>query len=175
MKRIIQLLALSASVLLTLTGCKALKTPIVNVYAPIEEYKYVYITPTKELVSGFGHTQSLPYVGTVGSSTTKSINPSDIISGELIKKGYVILPKLEPELSNKTLIINYGETGRRKRGLGYTIEITLQFLSADNNEVVCTCTAEGQGATEADDIRLAIKRALSGLFDNGKDTNAPKR
>jgi len=30
--------------------------------------------------------------------------------------------------------------------------------------MICSCTAEGQGSTEADDIRQAIKRALDGLF-----------
>lgn len=28
----------------------------------------------------------------------------------------------------------------------------------------CSCTAEGQGETEADDIRQAIRRALTSLF-----------
>ena len=48
--------------------------------------------------------------------------------------------------------------------LGYTIEITLQFLSADTHEVVCTSTAEGMGETEADDIRIAIQKALTEVF-----------
>jgi hypothetical protein len=30
-----------------------------------------------------------------------------------------------------------------------------------SNTIVCSCTAEGQGATEADDIRQAIIRCLS--------------
>jgi hypothetical protein len=30
--------------------------------------------------------------------------------------------------------------------------------------VVCTSTAEGMGETEADDIRIAIKRALTEVF-----------
>ena len=50
-------------------------------------------------------------------------------------------------------------------GGGYTIEITLQFLSAQSHEVVCTSTAEGMGETEADDIRIAINRALDELFN----------
>ena len=50
------------------------------------------------------------------------------------------------------------------RGLGYTIEVTIQFSSAKTNEMICSCTAEGQGETEADDIRQAIRRALTSLF-----------
>ena len=76
------------------------------------------------------------------------------------------MPELKSDLSSETLIVNYGESGRRNKGLGYTIEVTIQFISADAHEVVCICTAEGQGTTEADDIRQAIRRAMSELFEN---------
>jgi hypothetical protein len=150
-------------VVLLVNGCAPLKTPVVVKNAPIERYKYVYISPTKELISSRGDTYGGQY-GMYGSSTTKSINPSDVIAGILIKKGYIILPELKSELSNETLIVNYGESGRRNRGLGYTIEVTMQFISANTNEMICSCTAEGQGVTEVDDIRQAINRALSSLF-----------
>lgn len=147
------------------SSCGALKTPVIVRNAPIEGYRYVFITPTKELTSSAGGTYGGQY-GIYGASTTKSVNPSDVISGELIKNGFVVLPELKSELNNKTLIVNYGESGRRNRGLGYTIEVTIQFISAETHELVCSCTAEGQGETEADDIRQAIRRALAGLFDN---------
>ena len=89
---------------------------------------------------------------------------SEVISGVLINEGFIILPELKSELSNETLIVNYGESGRRNRGLGYTIEVTIQFISAKTKQMICSCTAEGQGETEADDIRQAIRRALDGLF-----------
>ena len=149
--------------ILLVNGCAPLRTPVITRNAPIEMYKYVYISTTKELTSSTGGTYGGQY-GIYGSSTTKSVNPSDVIAGILIKEGYVILPKLKSELSNETLIVNYGESGRRNRGLGYTIEVTIQFISAKTNEMICSCTAEGQGETEADDIRQAIKRALSSLF-----------
>ena len=60
--------------------------------------------------------------------------------------------------------MNYGESGKRNRGLGYTIEVTIQFISAKTHAPICSCTAEGQGETEADDIREAITRCLSGLL-----------
>ena len=147
------------------SSCGALKTPVIVRNAPIEGYRYVFITPTKELTSSAGGTYGGRY-GIYGASTTKSVNPSDVISGELIKNGFIILPELKSELNNKTLIVNYGESGRRNRGLGYTIEVTIQFISAETHELICSCTAEGQGETEADDIRQAIRRALSGLFNN---------
>lgn len=144
-------------------ACAPLRVPVIVKNAPVEIFNYACISPTKELTSSTGSTYGGQY-GIYGSSTTKSVNPSDVIAGILIQKGYVILPELNPELAKETLIVNYGESGRRNRGLGYTIEVTIQFISAATNELVCSCTAEGQGETEADDIRQAIRRALDGLF-----------
>lgn len=150
--------------ILTVVGCSSLRDPIIIKNAPIDTYKYAYISQTKELKSSSGGVYG-GQNGIYGTSITKSINPRDVISGTLIKQGFIILPELKPELVDKTLIVNYGESGRRNTGLGgYTIEVTIQFISAKANEMLCTCTAEGQGKTEADDIRIAINRALSGLF-----------
>ena len=96
--------------------------------------------------------------------TGKSVNPSDVITGILLKEGFIRLPELKPELTDETIIVNYGESGKRNRGLGYTIEVTIQFISAKSHTQICSCTAEGQGETEADDIRQAITRCLSGLL-----------
>ena len=149
--------------ILLVNGCAPLRTPVIVRNAPMETYKYAYISPTNELTSGIGGTYGGKY-GVYGSSTTKSVNPRDVIAGSLIKEGYIILPELKSDLSNETLIVNYGESGRRNRGLGYTIEVSIQFISAKTNEIICSCTAEGQGETETDDIRIAIRRALSSLF-----------
>lgn len=149
--------------ILMLGSCAPLRLPVIVKNASIETYKYAYISPTKELTSSSGGIYGGQY-GIYGSSTTKSVNPSDVIAGELIKEGFIILPELKSELSNETLIVNYGESGRRNRGLGYTIEVTIQFISAETKQMICSCTAEGQGETEADDIRQAIRRALEGLF-----------
>jgi len=146
-----------------LGSCAPLRLPVIVKNAPIETFKYAYISPTKELTSSSGGTYGGQY-GIYGSSTTKSVNPSDVIAGVLIKEGFIILPELKSELSNETLIVNYGESGRRNRGLGYTIEVTIQFISAETKQMICSCTAEGQGETEADDIRQAIRRALEGVF-----------
>ena len=156
-------LIFAACGILILGACAPLRVPIIVKKSPIEMFKYAYISPTKELTSSTGSAYGGQY-GIYGSSTTKSVNPSDVIAGILIQKGYVILPELNPELAKETLIVNYGESGRRNRGLGYTIEVTIQFISAYTHEMFCSCTAEGQGSTEADDIRQAIKRALDGLF-----------
>ncbi len=141
------------------SSCAPLKPPTILNNGTIENYKYIFISPTNSLTSSSGATYGGQYY-----SSSKSVNPSDVITGILTKEGFIRLPELNREITEETLIVNYGESGRRNRGLGYTIEVTIQFISSKSNSIICSCTAEGQGETEADDIRQAITRCLSGLF-----------
>lgn len=162
MKNLVTLTTIIVTAIL-LVGCSTLKAPIIQQNEPVSSYIYFYVTPTAELTSSKGNVSGGQY-GTYGSATTKSLNPSDVISGILLKQGMIRLPELNSELLDKTLIVNYGESGRRNINLGYSIEVTIQFLQAKTHSVICVCTAEGQGSTEVDDIRIAINRALEPLF-----------
>lgn len=146
-----------------LTNSCALKAPTIIRNDTIEGYKYIFITPTTNLTSGSGGVYGGQY-GVYGATTSKSVNPGDVISGILLKEGYTRVPELKPELLDETIVVNYGESGKRNRGLGYTIEVTIQFISAKTHSQICSCTAEGQGETEADDIREAVTRCLSALL-----------
>lgn len=146
------------------SSCATLQPVTVVKNDSMMKYKYIYISDTKSLTSSSGTTINGQYY-----SSSKSVNPKDVIIGLLIKRGYIILPELKERLSSQTLIVNYGESGKRNVAgglLGYTIEVTIQFISAKSQKLVCSCTAEGQGSTEADDIRQAITRCLSGAFKN---------
>ena len=160
----LKFIALLMLMLLT-NGCASLKPVTYNGNTSLIGYKYAYITPTSGLSSSSGGVYGNAY-GVYGSTISKSINPADVISGILMKNGFTLIPELDDELKERTIIINYGETGRRNVFWGYTIEITLQILSADTLEVLCTTTAEGMGSTEADDIRIAITRAMEAIFPN---------
>lgn len=94
-------------------GCATLKPPTSIKNGTIETYKYIYISPTNSLTSSSGAT-----IGTQYYSASKSVNPSDVISGILSKEGFIMLPELKPELIDETIIVNYGESGKRKTGLG---------------------------------------------------------
>ncbi len=145
-------------------GCVSLKTPTIIKNEPIEGYKYFFISPTSNLTSGSGGVYGGEY-GVFGATSSKSVNPGDVISGILLKEGYTRIPELKPDLLEETIIVNYGESGKRSTGLGgYTIEVIIQFISAKTNRQLCSCIAEGQGETEADDIREAITRCLSALL-----------
>jgi hypothetical protein len=142
-------------------GCASLQpvlrpaTSIKN--ASLDAYKYIYVSPTNNVTSSSGFT-----INGDLTSKTNTLNPAELITGMFIKEGLIRLPELKPELADETLIINYGESGRRNTGLGgYTLEVTIQLISANTSSLVCSCTAEGQGTTEADDIRQAITRCLN--------------
>lgn len=143
-----------------LCSCAPLRPATSIKNGSIDSYKYIYITPTNSLTSSSGATINGQYY-----TSSKTVNPTDVITGILTKEGLIRLPELKSELINETLIINYGESGKRNTGLGgYTIEVTIQFISSKTSSLVCSCTAEGQGSTEADDIRQAITRCLASLL-----------
>ncbi len=143
-------------VILFFTGCVSLKDVSVYKNEEISEYKYALINSTESLTSN---------VGTTYVSEGKTVNPRDIISGYLMKRGFIIITEISDDIKDKTLIVNYGESGRRNVLFGYTTEVTLQFISAGTKNLVCSSTAEGIGDTEADDIKKAITRALEAVFE----------
>ena len=75
-------LTLAICIILLMNACAPLRAPVVVKNSPIEKFKYAYISPTKELTSSTGSTYGGQY-GIYGSSTTKSVNPSDVIAGIL--------------------------------------------------------------------------------------------
>ena len=159
--RTIKFLAVILTTILV-NSCAVLKPPVITKNYSIEGFKYAFIPSTNSLTSGTGTTSNGQYY-----SSTKTVNPSDVISGILMKENFILLPEIQQELADRTLIVNYGESGRRyiAGGLvGYTTEVTINFISAKTYETICSCTAEGYGSTEADDIRKAITRCLTGLF-----------
>lgn len=145
---------------MVMTACVTLQPASVTRNGRLSDYPYFIINSTETLTSGQGSTYDGIYL-----SVNKAVNPKDVIAGYLIKKGLVVLPESQEELLHQTLIVNYGESGRRNVGLGYTIEVTIQFISAASKQVIFLTTAEGIGDTEADDIREAINRAMDALFE----------
>ena len=111
------------------------------------------------------------YVDTYNSHGTYSIHGCDVVAGLLMKKGYVILSynqylNMSASTAYNTMKVTYGEGGTRSVGFtgGYTREVTLQFVSAATNDLICVCTAEGMGSTERDDAEVAVTRCIQRLF-----------
>ena len=102
--------------------------------------------------------------GVYGGST-KTVNPSEVISGYLMKKGYTTLPNIDPNLVDNTMTVSYGYTGRRQLSLfSYASCVMIQFRDAKTHELIATCEGEGCGEDETDDILQAIYSAIGVIF-----------
>lgn len=159
MKRILFILATAC----LLTGCGSmLKAPTSEVKGNIYKYNYVYVIPTSGVTSSSGVYGN--QYGVYGGST-KTVNPSEVISGYLMKKGYTTLPSVDPNLAANTMIVSYGYTGRRQLSLfSYASCVMIQFRDAKTHELVATCEGEGCGEDETADILQAIYSALGVVF-----------
>ena len=161
MRPYLKLLAIAITCFVT--GCAIALRPVsVQHTESLFNYKYFYIQPT-------GTVNASPSSGVVVgnmviSGDSKSVNPGDLIAGQLIKVGFIRVPELRDDIKDMTFIVNYGETGSRPVTLGSTTEITIQFISASTLEPICTCTGEGIGDTKADDVEKAVYRCLQQVF-----------
>lgn len=153
------------SISLGLASCGAMVPQKANLSSKpdLSKYKYVYITPTPEKTSVTGGTYGNQY-GVYGSTSSKSITPSDVIAGYFMKQGFVRIPEINEPQKAQTIVVNYGESGRKNYGLAYSIEVTIQLLDATTYELICSSTAEGMGETETDDVRKATIKCLDAIF-----------
>lgn len=151
------------SISLALVSCGVPRYATITSKPDLSKYKYVYITPTSEKTSVTSGTYGNQY-GVYESISSKSITPSDVIAGYFMKQGFVRIPEINEIQKSQTIIVNYGESGRKNYGLGYSIEVTIQLLDATTYELICSSTAEGMGETETDDVRKATIKCLDAIF-----------
>lgn len=147
------------------TGCGALKPTTCTVHPDFYKYRYVYIMPTGSVTGSTGVYSSYDR-SYVSGGVTKTTNPADLMSGYLMQKGFTILPQLDQNKLSETLVLSYGETGKRS-GVGFlwlsdATSIIIQFRDAATNELIAS--AEDYGSTEADNVRYAIQEALNAIF-----------
>ena len=108
MKQVLSILVCALAV----CGCATSRYSSVNKVAPIQDYKYIYVLGTNELVSIDTSVGIADEFGNASASTyINAFNPSDVIVGYLMKKGFIRAPKLDKELAHKTLLVSYGESG----------------------------------------------------------------
>ena len=147
MKRILFLFITS----FVLTSCSLMvNVPTAQVNSALHNYTYVYVIPTAPVTSSSG-----VYGGSYGvyGGATKTVSPSEVISGYLMRKGYTPIPSITEELADKTLVVSYGYTGRRQLGLfAYASCIIIQMRDAKTHQMVASCEAEGCGEDETEDI-----------------------
>ena len=146
------------------SGCTTLNPPEITKRNDIGKYSFVHLPNTTKVSASSGSLYGVSSGGVYGFTESKEINLSNIIEGVLLKKGFISVDTIDKDIEGKTLIVRYGESGKREilGGLvGYTLEVAITIVTAETNEIVYSCVAEGIGATEADDLRNAIHRCLS--------------
>lgn len=164
MKRLFLILTV---VLVAVSVAAQLKVPSANIRGNLKGYKYVYVVPSSGVTSGSGDAIVVrygPYFSSVHSTagSTTTVNPSETIKGYLIRMGYSILPSINPDLANKTLIVSYGHNGNRAMFLGgYASSIVLQISEAKTNNVLATYETEGHDSNESKAINRALYSALN--------------
>lgn len=130
----------------------------------VKNYTYAYIMPTNTITSTSTSGSVINGYGYVGGSSS-SINPMDVISGYLMKEGYTVIPNLNTDLLDRTMVVTFGYLGRRSLGpFAYATIILLQFRDAKTHELIESCEAEGCGEDEAQDYLQAIKAAMDAIF-----------
>lgn len=144
--------------LLATSGCYSLRPPVVTQSRPITNYQFAVIE-SSETISSFAGGAN----GYGGYAMSQQTNPSLAIEGFLLKRGIVRAPSGAATPLDKTIVVRWGISGKRSvsLGLGYTQEVSIAFLDAQSLQTVFSCTAEGIGSTEADDIREAVGRCLA--------------
>ena len=140
-----------------------LKMPTAKVNGNLNDYKYYYVVPTEGITasSGVSGTVTNFHTGITVGNATRTVVPSDIIKGFLMKRNFNVITSIKPELANQTLIVSYGYIGRRPLKISaYASVIVLQLINAKTQELVASFEAEGCGADETDDILQAVDEAL---------------
>ncbi len=151
---------------LAMTACGALKPTTCSVQPTFYKYRYVYIIPTGS-VTGSTSVYTSSVDNRVHGGETRTTNPADMMSGYLMQKGFTILPQLDQNKLSETLVLHYGETGHRSVGFLWLFDATsiiIQFRDAQNNDLIASAESEDYGATEADNVRYAIRNALDAIF-----------
>lgn len=138
----------------------------------VRNYKYVYIAPTQTVSQdiNYGQAYSNPNNNNSGSRTSiysttvrKTTNPSSVIAGWAMKKGYTVIPEISSSIADQTIIINCAETNRRM--LNEIIEITIQCVSARTYEVICTCSSESSvWGDEPTKVKATINKCMKVIF-----------
>jgi hypothetical protein len=132
------------------------------------------------LADAFGWEMSFIIIGALGfvwaglwlflyTSPSKSrfVNPSELITGYLMKLGYSALPSIVPDLAEHTIVVTYGNTGTSSVLVAKS-GVIIQVRDAKTHQLIATSEAEG---TSLEDETYAVKRAIYRALDNIFATN----
>lgn len=162
----IRLFIIIACSLFTLSTISLNATQVV-INGDLTKYQFVYVIPTTGVTSssgGGGYVFGNQYgvFGTTSTGATVTINPSELVAGQMMRMGFTILPQITPEFKENTLIASYGYIeGSPRDDFHYaSATIMLQFRDAMTQELVASFEAIGYGNNDAESIKDAIYAAI---------------
>lgn len=161
MKKIVPLIILAV---LTVSCGVSKEMARVKVVGNLDSYTYAYVVPSGSSASA----STGVAVGHVYAGTSAISNPSDIISGYLMKKGYTIVPEVKPEHAKNTMVVTYGQVAS---SMTWAAEHTcmIQMLDAESQELIAYCEANGTSIeTMSEALQKAIYNALNSIFKVAK-------
>lgn len=157
MKRFICILILAG---ITGWGSAQLKVPTSQIYETLKGYKYVYVTPTKEIIS-YKDAYGIPYSDY--GLPPKRLVPSEAIKDYLVQMGHKVIPSIKSETAAKTMVVSFGYTGQRQLNtfaLSFASGVIIRISNAKTNKTIATYQAESYGRDVAGNVREAIFDAL---------------
>ena len=139
-----------------LASCSLTRSlPTTTITKDLTQYNFVYVVPTSAVTSGI-------------LIETNTVNPSEMITGYLMKKGYSSIPSIDAELKSRTLVVTYGNTSSTSFSHSFVARkgVIIQFRDAETHELIATSEAEGASLnTETEALIQAINSALNSIFD----------
>ena len=151
----------------SMIGLNAANKVIVN--GNLNKYIYAYVIPTSGVTSSSGGSgvvfgNKYGVFGSMGEGSTRTVNPSEKISGQLMKMGFTILPNPSPEFADNTIIVSYGYVdGEIDVFETASATILIQFRDAKTQELMASYETTGKGENQSTCISDAISTAM-GLF-----------
>lgn len=143
MKRLLNI-CLLAALALVLCGCCVSRNATISRYGFLEGYRYALVMPP----------------------SISAIHSTNLVCGQLLNHGFVIVPELTDAIKDRTIIVNFGESSKDWVQTSYVTDISVQISDAVTYEVLCTASAEGSAQICGDDVRAAVNRCFMEIFSD---------
>ena len=139
----------------------------VIVKSDLNAYSYAYVIPTTGVTSSSGGGGiviggKFGVYGVTDENVTRTINPSETISGNLMKMGFTVLPSISSDFLDNTMIVSYGYLDGKGKGefTAANATIIIQFRDAKTQQLLASYETTGYGATDSESVSNAISAAM---------------
>lgn len=137
-------ICLLATVALVFCGCCVSRNATIARYGSLEGYRYALVMPP----------------------SISANHSTNLICGQLINHGFVIVPELTDAIKDRAIIVNFGESRKDWIQSSYVTDISIQIADAVTYEVICTASAEGRAQIPGDEVRAAVNRCFVNIFSD---------